>query len=136
MGSQVGAAEGSGGTVDDAPQGDNVEEEEEEEAPRPKKKASKRKAPETEPEQPEVKKRRVEIEIPVINLDIEEGIEELKAKAHDDEAKDNALAVEAGLRGLLGGQERIHGTLMAERLRMLMEAVKAIFMTYDDELVS
>ena len=132
MGSEVGAAEGSGGTVDDAPQGDNLEEEEEEEAPRPKKKASKRKAPETEPEQPEMKKRRVEIGIPVINLDIEEGIEELKAKAHDDEAKDNALAVEAGLRGLLGGQERIHGTLMAERLRMLMEAAKAIFVTYDD----
>ena len=132
MGSEVDMAEGSAGTVDDVPQEDNLEEEEEEEAPWPKKKASKHKALETEPKQPDVKKCRIEIEIPVINLDIEAEIQELKAKAHDDEVKDNALVVEAGLRGLLEGQEWIHGTLMVERLRMLMKTTKVIFVTYDD----
>ena len=127
---EVDAAEGSKGTIDNVPQEDNLEEEKEE-APQLKEKALKHKVLETKPEQLEMKTYRVEIEIPVIKLGIEEGIE-LKAKAHDDEAKDNALVVEVELRGLLGGQKRIHRTLMAKRLRMLMEAVKAIFVTYND----
>lgn len=129
VGSEAGStAVGNEATVDDttAPL-------EEEEAPRLKKKTAKRKASEPAPEQLEVKQRRFGIEIPVINLDVEEGIKEIKDRATDEEEKDNALAAEAAVRGLLFGQERIHGTLMLARLQLVMEALKANIIEIEDD---
>jgi len=46
----------------------------------------------------EGKRRRYGVGIPVINLDIDEGVEELKREAWGEEEKDNALAVEGAMK--------------------------------------
>ena len=56
----------------------------------------------------EGKRRRYGVGIPIINLDVDEGVEELKREARGEEEKDDALAVEGDMRVLFGerGQER------------------------------
>ena len=50
------------------------------------------------------KKRKYRIDIPVINLDVDEGVEELKREAQGEEEKDEALAVEEAVKALFGGE--------------------------------
>jgi len=56
--------------------------------------------------------------IPVINLDIDEGVEELKMKARGEEEKDDALAVEEAIRVLFGGERpgQEHATRLLEKI--------------------
>jgi hypothetical protein len=52
----------------------------------------------------EGKRRKLGVAIPVINLDVEEGVEELKREARGEEEKDDALAVEGAMQVLFGGE--------------------------------
>ncbi|KAF8418914.1 hypothetical protein BGX38DRAFT_1147479 [Terfezia claveryi] len=50
------------------------------------------------------KRRKYKLEIPIINLDIEEEVEELKYEVLDKEEKDEALAVEEAIKVLFQGK--------------------------------
>ncbi|KAF8441933.1 hypothetical protein BGX38DRAFT_1272512 [Terfezia claveryi] len=69
-------------------------------------KTRKRKRAANEVEKSTVEKRRkYGLEIPIINLDVEEGVEELKREVLDEEEKDEALAVEEAVKVLFGGRD-------------------------------
>jgi len=71
------------------------------------------------------KRKRYRIGIPVINLDVEEGVDELKRKAQEEEEKDDALAVEGVLRILTAGEGRQDTGILRRRLEKLLRASKA-----------
>jgi len=50
------------------------------------------------------KRRRYAVGIPVINLDVDKGVEEFKREAQWEEGKDDALAVEGAMRLLFGAE--------------------------------
>jgi len=52
----------------------------------------------------EEKRRKLGVAISVVNLDLEEGVEELKQEAHGEEEKNDALAVEGVVWVLFGGE--------------------------------
>ena len=62
--------------------------------------------------------------IPVVNLDVDEGIEELKREALGEEEKDDALAVEGAVRVLFGG-ERPNTDTARRLLLKVMKVLKA-----------
>ncbi|KAF8432285.1 hypothetical protein BGX38DRAFT_1146449 [Terfezia claveryi] len=63
--------------------------------------------------------------IPVINLDMEEGVEELKREALGEEEKDEALAVEQAVRVLFQGMARPDKETARRMLRKMMKVMKA-----------
>jgi len=60
----------------------------------------------------------------VVNLDLEEGVEELKQEAHGEEEKDDALAVEGAVRVLFGG-ERPNKSTAKWLLKKMMKVLRA-----------
>jgi len=68
--------------------------------------------------------KRYRIGIPVINLDVEERVDELKQKAQGEEEKDDALAVEGALRILTAGEGRQDTGILRRRLEKLLRASK------------
>jgi hypothetical protein len=69
----------------------------------------------------EGKRRKLGVAIPVINLDVDEGVEELKREAQGEEEKDDALAVEGAMQVLFGGERPDK-----ERARRLLEKVMRV----------
>ncbi|RPB20340.1 hypothetical protein L211DRAFT_852373 [Terfezia boudieri ATCC MYA-4762] len=67
------------------------------------------------------KRRKYGVQIPVINLDVEEGVEELKREALGEEDKDEALTVENAVKMLFHGEGRPH----KETARRLLEKTYA-----------
>jgi hypothetical protein len=61
------------------------------------------------------------VAIPVINLDVDEGVEELKREAQGEEEKHDALAVEGAMQVLFGGERPDK-----ERARRLLEKVMRV----------
>jgi len=80
------------------------------------------------------KRRRYWVAIPVINLYVEEGVEELKREAWGEEEKDDALAVEGAMRVLFGGQRsgKEHATRL---LGKIMKVLKAEVVEVEEEEV-
>jgi len=70
------------------------------------------------------KRRKLGVAISVVNLDLEEGVEELKQEAHGEEEKDNALAVEGAVRVLFGG-ERPNKSTTKWLLKKMMKVLQA-----------
>jgi len=72
----------------------------------------------------EGKRRRYGVGIPVINLDIDEGVEELKREARGEEEKDDALAVEGAMRVLFRGERpgKEHATRLLEKIMKVLKA--------------
>jgi len=72
----------------------------------------------------EGKRRRYGVGIPVINLDVDEGVEELKRDALGEEEKDDALAVEGAMRVLFGGERpgKEHATRLLRKIRKVLKA--------------
>ncbi|RPB18286.1 hypothetical protein L211DRAFT_854263 [Terfezia boudieri ATCC MYA-4762] len=71
------------------------------------------------------KRRKYRVQIPVINLDVEEGIEELKREALGEEDKDEALAVENTVKMLFRGEGRQHKETARRLLEKVMRVMKA-----------
>ena len=71
------------------------------------------------------KRKRYRIDIPVIDLDVEEGVDELKREAEGEEEKDDALAVEGALRILTAGDGKQDAGILKRRLEKLLKASKA-----------
>lgn len=80
----------------------------------------------------EGKRRRYGVDIPVINLDVDEGVEELKREARGEEEKDDALAVEGAMRVLFGGERpgKEHATRL---LGKIMKVLKAEVVEVEEE---
>ena len=72
----------------------------------------------------EEKRRRLGVAISVINLDLEEGVEELKREAHGEEEKDDALAVEGAVR-VLFGRERPNKRTTKQLIKKMMKVLQA-----------
>jgi len=70
-------------------------------------------------------RKRFRINIPVINLNVEEEVDELKRRAEGEEEKDDALAVEEALKGLTAGEGRRDMGILRRRLEKLLGASKA-----------
>jgi len=70
------------------------------------------------------KRRKLGVTIPVINLVIEEGVEELKWEARGEEEKHDALAVEGAVRVLFGG-ERPNKETTRQLLEKMMRVLRA-----------
>ncbi|RPB19646.1 hypothetical protein L211DRAFT_853028 [Terfezia boudieri ATCC MYA-4762] len=71
------------------------------------------------------KRRKYGVQIPVINLDVEEGVEELKREALGEEDKDEALAVENAVKMLFRGEGRPHKETARRLLEKVMRVMKA-----------
>jgi len=71
----------------------------------------------------EGKSRRYGVGIPVINLDVDEGVEELKRGSHGEEEKDDALAVEGAMRVLFGGERpgKEHASWVMEKIMKVLK---------------
>jgi len=80
----------------------------------------------------EGKRRRYGVGIPVINLDVDEGVEELKREARGKEEKDDALAVEGAMKVLFGGERpgKEHATRL---LGKIMKVLKAEVVEVEEE---
>jgi len=78
------------------------------------------------------KRRRYGVGIPVINLDVDEGVEELKREAWVEQEKDDALAVEGAMRVLFGGERpgKEHATRL---LGKIMKVLKAKVVEVEEE---
>jgi len=76
--------------------------------------------------------RKYEVDIPVINLDINEGIEELKREAQGQEDEDDALAVERVMVALFGG-ERPHKVTVMRLLEKVMKVMRAEVVEVEEE---
>ena len=70
------------------------------------------------------KRRRYWVDIPVINLDIDEGVEELKREARGEEENDDALAVEGVVRVLFRGERpgKEHATTLLGKIIKVLKA--------------
>jgi len=70
--------------------------------------------------------------IPFINLDVDEGVEELKREARGEKEKDDALAVEGAMRVLFGGERpgKEHANRM---LGKIMKVLKAEVVEVEEE---
>ncbi|KAF8451409.1 hypothetical protein BGX38DRAFT_1142119 [Terfezia claveryi] len=79
------------------------------------------------------KRRKYGLEIPIINLDVEEGVEELKHEALDEEEKDEALAVEEAVKVLFRGKGRPDKETAGRMLRKMMKVMKAEVVEVDDD---
>jgi len=64
------------------------------------------------------------VAISEVNLDLEEGVEELKREAHGEEEKDDALAVKGAVRVLFGG-ERPDKSTTKRLLKKMMKVLRA-----------
>jgi hypothetical protein len=80
----------------------------------------------------EGKRRKLGVAIPVINLDVEEGVEELKREARGEEEKDDALAVEGAMQVLFGG-ERPDKERAERLLEKVMRVLRAEVVEVEDE---
>jgi len=80
----------------------------------------------------EGKRRRYGVGIPVINLDVDEGVEDLKREARGEEERHDALAVEGAMRVLLGGERpgKEHATRL---LGKIMKVLKAELVEVEEE---
>jgi len=78
------------------------------------------------------KRSRYGVGIPVINLDVDEGVEELKREAREEEEKDDALAVEGAMRILFGG-ERPGKENATRLLGKIMKVLKAEVVEVEEE---
>ncbi|KAF8426529.1 hypothetical protein BGX38DRAFT_1278928 [Terfezia claveryi] len=97
-------------------------------------KTRKRKRAANEVEKSTVEKRRkYGLEIPIINLDVEEGVEELKREALDEEEKDEALAVEEAVKVLFRGNGWPDKETAGRMLRKMMKVMKAEVVEVDDD---
>ena len=70
------------------------------------------------------KRRKLGVAISVVNLDLEEGVEELKREAFREEEKDDALAVEGAVQVLFGG-ERPNKSTAKRLLKKMMNVLRA-----------
>ena len=70
--------------------------------------------------------------ISVVNLDLEEGVEELKREAHGEEEKDDALEVEGAVRVLFGG-ERPDKSTVKRLLKKIMQVLWAEVMEEEED---
>jgi len=80
----------------------------------------------------EKKRRKLEVEIPLINLDVDEGVDELKRAARGEEEKDDALAVEGAMRVLFGG-ERPMKEQATRLLGKIMKVLRAEVVEVEEE---
>jgi len=80
----------------------------------------------------EGKRRRSEVGIPVVNLDVDEGVEEFKREARGDKEKDDALVVEGAMRVLFGG-ERLGKEHATRLLGKIMKVLKAEVVEVEEE---
>jgi len=71
------------------------------------------------------KRKKFRIDIPVINLNVEEGVDELKRRAGDDEEKDDAIAVEEALKSLTAGEGSRDAGVLKRRLEKLLGTSRA-----------
>jgi len=80
----------------------------------------------------EGKRRRYGVGIPVINLDVDEGVEELKREAPGEEENDEALGVDGAMRVLFGGERpgKEHATRL---LGKIMQVLKAEVVEVEEE---
>jgi len=80
----------------------------------------------------EGKSRGYGVGIPIINLDINEGVQELKREAREEEEKDYALAVEGAMRVLFGGERpgKEHATRL---LGKIMKVLKSEVVEVEEE---
>ncbi|KAF8436423.1 hypothetical protein BGX38DRAFT_1145387 [Terfezia claveryi] len=79
------------------------------------------------------KRRKYRLEIPIINLNVEEGVEELKREALDEEEKDEALAVEEAVKVLFRGKGQPDKETAGRMLRKMMKIIKAEVVEVDDD---
>ena len=80
----------------------------------------------------EGKRRRYGVGIPVINLDVDEGVEELKRKPRGEEEKDDGLGVEGAMWVLFAG-ERPRKEYVNRLLGKIMKVLKAKVVEVDEE---
>ena len=80
----------------------------------------------------EGRRRKYGVGILVINLDIDEGVEELKREARGEEEKDDALAVEGAMRVLFRG-ERPRKEQATRLLAKIMKALRAEMVEVEEE---
>jgi len=80
----------------------------------------------------EGKRRIYGVGIPIINLDVDEGVQEFKREARGEEEKDDALAVEGAMRVLFGGERpgKEHATRL---LGKIMKVLKAEVVEVEEE---
>ncbi|RPB19907.1 hypothetical protein L211DRAFT_852782 [Terfezia boudieri ATCC MYA-4762] len=82
----------------------------------------------------EVQKRwKYGVQIPVINLDVEEGVEELKREALGEEDKDEALAVENAVKMLFRGEGRPHKETARRLLEKVMHVMKVEIVEVEED---
>jgi len=72
----------------------------------------------------EGKRRRYGVGIPIINLEVDEGVEEIKREARGEEEKDDALVVEGAMRVLFGGERpgKEHATRLLGKIMKVLQA--------------
>ena len=82
----------------------------------------------------EGKRRGYGVGIPVINLDVDEGVEELKREARGEEEKDDVLAVEGAMRVLFGGERpgKEHATRLVGKIMKVLK-VKVVEVEEEEE---
>jgi len=80
----------------------------------------------------EDKRRKYGVDIPVINLDVDEGVEELKREAYGEGEKDDALAVEDAVRMLFWGEKPDKETT-TRLLEKVMKVMKAEVVEIEEE---
>jgi len=80
----------------------------------------------------ESKKRKYRVDIPVINLDVDEGVEKLKRAVRREEEKDDTLAVEEAMKVLFGG-ERLGKEYATRLLGKIMKVLKAEVVEVEEE---
>ncbi|KAF8414657.1 hypothetical protein BGX38DRAFT_1281583 [Terfezia claveryi] len=79
------------------------------------------------------KRRKYELEIPIINLDVEEKMEELKYEALDEEEKDEDLAVEEAVKVLFQGKGWPDKEMMERMLMKIMKMMKVEVVEVDND---
>jgi len=80
----------------------------------------------------DAKRRKYGVDIPVINLDVDEEVEELKRAPRGEEEKDDVLAVEGAMRVLFVG-ERLGKEHTTKLLQKIMKVLKAEVVEVEEE---
>ncbi|KAF8415940.1 hypothetical protein EV426DRAFT_709982 [Tirmania nivea] len=78
------------------------------------------------------KRKKFGVEIPIINLDMEAGVEELKREALGVEEQEDALAVEEAMKVLFWGQGRPGKELATRMLEKMMKVMRAEVVEIED----
>ncbi|KAF8432613.1 hypothetical protein BGX38DRAFT_1146359 [Terfezia claveryi] len=79
------------------------------------------------------KRRKYGLEIPIINFDIEEGVEELKYEVLDKEEKDEALVVEEAVKVLFWEKEQPDKKTAGRMLKKMIKVMKAEVVEMDND---